>query len=71
LSWRHGDCAAFSREHHGTMKWCWPQNFGFASAKRTGAVVRAEIGTAALSVPLAFLEQGALSQQRQSMVAEA
>jgi hypothetical protein len=47
-----------SREHQGKKKWCRLENLGFAGALAVAPVVGAEIGTAALSMPLAFVEQG-------------
>jgi SapC len=47
-----------SRENHGSKTWSRPQNYGFAGADALAPVVGAELGAAALSIPLGFLEQG-------------
>jgi hypothetical protein len=47
-----------SRESHGNKHWCRPRNYGFVGAQALAPIVAAELGAAALSMPLAFLEEG-------------
>jgi SapC len=48
---------AISRERHGEKKWRRPQGFGFAASQAVAPVVATELGSAGLSLPLAFTEE--------------
>ena len=49
--------AAITREHHAGKKWQGPKTYNFASADALVPIVGAEVPRAALSMPLAFVQQ--------------
>lgn len=48
---------AISRERHGEKKWRRPHGYGFAASEAVAPVVGMELGSAGLSLPLAFIEE--------------
>ena len=46
-----------NRDRHGTLRWRAPQNFAFAAQRMLIPLVGAELPAAALSLPIAFVQQ--------------
>jgi hypothetical protein len=46
-----------NRERHGTLRWRAPQNFSFAAQRMLIPLVGAELPAAALTLPIAFVQQ--------------